>query len=80
VAEYAWRLSTFGTERSAVSFRRGTFEATAGPLLCDVLVLRVAGPGGANAKHTGFVPQFVLDVDAVLATNSGASVVVTKTR
>lgn len=35
--------------------------------------------GGAwwrSAKHTGFIPGFVLDVDGMLAKNRGASVVV----
>jgi hypothetical protein len=40
-------------------------------------------PGGESwwrkAKHIGFHPEFVLDVDAVLAKNGGASVVVKET-
>jgi hypothetical protein len=31
-----------------------------------------------SAKHAGFIPGFVADVDAVLAKNSGASVAVNK--
>jgi len=54
LAEYAWRLSTFGTERSAVSFRRD-FEATADHYCATCSVLPWQDPGGATPKHTGFV-------------------------
>jgi hypothetical protein len=41
-------------------------------------------PGGESwwrkAKHIGFPPGFVLDVDAVLANDSGASFVVKEDR
>ena len=48
-------------------FPKGTFEATAGALLGTLL----RTPGGESwwrkAKHIGFHPGFVTDVDAVLA-------------
>src|SRR5438874_12499703 len=57
-------------------FPKGTFESTAGPLLCGLLRTARGGTWWRSAEHTGFIPGFVLDVDAVLAKNSGVSVVV----
>jgi hypothetical protein len=53
---------------------------TAGPLLCDLLRTPRGGTWWLNAKHTGFIPAFVADGDAVLARNSGTSVVVNPTK
>lgn len=48
-------------------FPKGTFEATAGVYLSDLL-RPVAGKAWWDSnKHKGFVPQFVADVDALLA-------------
>jgi hypothetical protein len=49
-------------------------------LLCDLLRTPRGGTWWLNAKHTGFIPAFVADVDAVLARNSGTSVVVNPTK
>ena len=53
-------------------FPKGTFEATAGALLGTLL----RTPGGDSwwrkAKHIGFHPGFVSDVDAILAGNAGS--------
>jgi hypothetical protein len=54
-------------------FSEGAFEATGGALLGTLL----RTPGGESwwrkAKHIGFPPGFVLDVDAVLARETGAA-------
>jgi hypothetical protein len=74
--EYAWAAFHIWDRTQRGVFPKGTFEATAGPLLCDVLSTARGGTWWRSAKHTGFIPGFVLDVDAVLAKNSGASFVV----
>ena len=76
LAEYAWAAFHIWDRTQRGVFPKGTFEATCGPLLCDVLGTARGGTWWRGAKHTGFIPGFVLDVDAVLAKNSGASVVV----
>src|ERR1700752_4180978 len=64
--ENAWAAFHIWDRTQRGIFPKGTFEATGGALL-DTL-LRTAG--GQNwwrkAKHIGFPPGFVLDVDAVL--------------
>lgn len=57
-------------------FPKGTFELTTGPHLCGLLRTERGGAWWRGAKHTGFIPGFVADVDAVLAKDNGASVVV----
>jgi hypothetical protein len=74
--EYAWAAFHIWDRTQRGVFPKGTFEATAGPLLCDVLGTVRGRTWWRSAKHTGFIPGFVLDVDAVLAKNSGASFVV----
>ena len=73
--EYAWASFHIWDRTQRGVFPKGTFEATCGPLLCDVLRTTRGGTWWRSAKHTGFIPGFVLDVDAVLARNRGASVV-----
>ena len=74
LAEYAWAAFHIWDRTQRGVFPKGTFEATAGPLLCDVLSTARGGTWWHSAKHKGFIPAFVLDVDAVLAGNGGASV------
>jgi len=57
-------------------FPKGTFELAVGPHLSGLLRTVRGEAWWRSAKHTGFIPGFVLDVDAVLAKNSGVSVVV----
>jgi hypothetical protein len=57
-------------------FPKGTFELTAGPLLSGLLRTERGGAWWSSAKHTGFIPGFVADVDAVLAKDNKTSVVV----
>jgi len=76
LAEYAWAAFHIWDRTQRGIFPKGTFESTAGPLLCGLLRTARGGAWWRSAKHTGFIPSFVLDVDAVLAKNSGVSVVV----
>src|SRR6266571_7211580 len=76
LAEYAWASFHIWDRTQRGVFPKGTFELTAGPLLCGLLRTARGRTWWRSAKHTGFIPGFVLDVDAVLAKNSGASVVV----
>jgi hypothetical protein len=71
--EQAWAAFHIWDRTQRGVFPKGTFEATAGPLLCDVLKTVRGEDWWRGAKHTGFIPGFVLDVDAVLAKNGGAS-------
>jgi hypothetical protein len=65
--ENAWAAFHIWDRTQRGIFPKGTFEATAGALLGTLL----RTPGGeswwSKAKHVGFHPGFVLDVDAVLA-------------
>jgi len=76
LAEYAWAAFHIWDRTQRGIFPKGTFESTAGPLLCGLLRTARGGTWWRSAEHTGFIPGFVLDVDAVLAKNSGVSVVV----
>jgi hypothetical protein len=76
LAEYAWASFHIWDRTQRGVFPKGTFESTAGPLLCGVLGTARGGTWWRSAKNTGFVPGFVLDVDAVPAKKSGVSVVV----
>ena len=65
--ENAWAAFHIWDRTQRGIFPKGTFEATAGALLGTLL----RTPGGESwwgkAKHVGFHPLFVADVDAVLA-------------
>jgi hypothetical protein len=65
--ENAWAAFHIWDRTQRGIFPKGTFEATGGALLDTLL----RTPGGESwwrkAKHIGFPPGFVLDVDAVLA-------------
>src|SRR5690242_18338456 len=65
--ENAWAAFHIWDRTQRAIFPKGTFEATAGALLGTLL----STPGGETwwhtAKHIGFPPGFVLDVDAVVA-------------
>src|SRR6266571_8933413 len=76
LAEYAWASFHIWDRTQRRVFPKGTFELTAGPLLCSLLRTTRGEAWWRSAKHVGFIPRFVLDVDALLAKHSGASVVV----
>ena len=77
--EYAWASFHIWERTQRGIFPKGTFEWTAGPLLSGLLRTVRGGAWWRSAKHTGFIPGFAADVDAVLAKDSGAPVVVDET-
>jgi hypothetical protein len=79
LAEHLWASFHIWERTQRGIFPKGTFEATAGPLLCELLRTARGRAWWRSAKHAGFIPGFVVEVDAVLAKNpGGASVVVNK--
>jgi hypothetical protein len=72
LSEHAWAAFHIWERTQRGIFPKGTFEITAGPLLCSLLTTARGGAWWRSAKHTGFIPGFVSDVDAILAWNSGA--------
>ena len=66
LAENAWASFHIWERTQRGIFPKGTFELMAGPLLSGLLRTE------RGAKHTGFIPAFVADVDAVLARESGS--------
>ncbi|HZF16223.1 MAG TPA: hypothetical protein VE046_09805 [Steroidobacteraceae bacterium] len=67
LAEQAWAAFHIWDRTQRGIFPKGTFEATGGALLCSVLKPSRGAAWWRSAKSIGFVPQFVADVDAVLA-------------
>jgi hypothetical protein len=65
--EYAWASFHIWDRTQRGVFPKGTFELTAGPLLCDLLKTTGGGAWWRSAKSKGFIPAFVSDVDALLA-------------
>ena len=65
--ENAWASFHIWDRTQRGVFPKGTFEATAGALLGTVLATPRGGEWWHHAKHVGFPPAFVADVDAVLA-------------
>ena len=76
LAEHAWASFHIWDRTQRGVFPKGTFELTAGPLLCSLLRTARGEAWWHSAKDVGFIPRFVVDVDAVLAKNREASVVV----
>jgi len=75
LAEHAWAAFHIWDRTQRGIFPKGTFEMTGGALLCSVLRTVRGGAWWRSAKQTGFIPQFVADVDAMLAKDVEASVV-----
>ena len=71
--EYAWASFHIWDRTQRGVFPKGTFEATAGVMMCDLLRTSRGEAWWCSAKHVGFIPGFVADVDALLAKNSRAS-------
>ena len=76
LAEHAWAAFHIWDRTQRGVFPKGTFELTAAPLLCSLLRTPRGEAWWSGAKHKGFIPGFVFDVDALLARDSSASVVV----
>ena len=73
--ENAWASFHIWDRTQRGVFPKGTFEATAGPLLSAILNTVRGAAWWHEAKHVGFIPGFVADVDAVLAKSSAAPTV-----
>jgi hypothetical protein len=73
LAEYAWASFHIWDRTQRGVFPKGTFEATAGPLLASVLRTPRGSAWWHRAKLAGFIPAYVADVDAVLAGSVGAA-------
>jgi hypothetical protein len=71
LAEHVWASFHIWDRTQRGVFPKGTFELTAGPLLSGMLRTVRGGAWWRSAKHAGFIPGFVADVDAVLARKSG---------
>ena len=67
LSEYAWASFHIWDRTQRGVFPEGTFEATGGLLLCQVLRTKRGGAWWRTAKTQGFIPQFVTDVDTLLA-------------
>jgi len=75
LAEYAWASFHIWDRTQRGVFPKGTFEATAGAMICDLLRTPRGEAWWRSAKHVGFIPGFVADVDALIQ-NSKVSTVV----
>ena len=64
--EHAWASFHIWERTQRGIFPKGTFELTAGPLLCSLLRTPRGEAWWRDAKHKGFIPAFVSDVDTVL--------------
>jgi hypothetical protein len=74
--EQAWASFHIWDRTQRGIFPKGTFELTAGAYLSGLLRTVRGEAWWRSAKFIGFHPGFVVDVDAVLAKDSAASVVV----
>ena len=79
LAENLWASFHIWERTQRGIFPKGTFELTAGPHLSGLLKTVRGEAWWRSAKHIGFIPGFVADVDAVLAKDNGASVPVNPT-
>jgi len=71
LAEHAWAAFHIWDRTQRGVFSKGTFEMTCGPLLCGLLRTVRGAAWWHDAKYVGFIPGFVLDVDAMLAKDNG---------
>lgn len=74
LAEYAWAAFHIWDRTRRGVFPKGTFELTGGALLCEVLCSPLGEAWWRNAKSSGFIPEYVADVDAILAADSRISI------
>ena len=82
LAENVWASFHIWERTQRGIFPKGTFELSCGAHLCGLFRTAGGARWWRSAKETGFPPEFVVDVDAVLAKNakaySEASVAVNK--
>ena len=67
LAEYSWAAFHIWDRTQRGVFPKGTFEMTGGSLLCAILSRPRGSAWWRSAKSVGFIPEFVADVDAMLA-------------
>jgi hypothetical protein len=72
LGEQAWAAFHIWDRTQRGIFPKGTFEATGGALLDGLLRTTGGESWWRKAKHIGFPPRFVSDVDAMLAKNGQA--------
>jgi hypothetical protein len=73
LAENAWAAFHIWDRTQRGIFPKGTFELTGGALLCALFRTVRGVAWWQGAKHTGFIPGFVADVDAMLARDEVAT-------
>jgi hypothetical protein len=73
LAEHVWAAFHIWDRTQRGVFAKGTFEVTAGPLLSGLLGTARGGAWWRGAKKAGFIPEYVADVDAVLAKDAEAT-------
>jgi hypothetical protein len=73
LAENAWAAFHIWDRTQRGIFPKGTFEITGGALLCDLLGTTRGGQWWAGAKAKTFIPEFVVDVDAIIAKDAEVS-------
>lgn len=67
LGEYAWAAFHIWDRTRRGVFPKGTFEFSCGPILGDVLRTARGGAWWRNAQAVGLIPEFVADVDTILA-------------
>lgn len=70
LAENAWAAFHIWDRTQRGVFPKGTFEQTGGVLFANLLRTRRGGDWWQKAKTAGFIPEFVTDVDAMLASEN----------
>ena len=70
--ENAWAAFHIWDRTQRGVFPKGTFEATGGLLLCELIRTAYGMTWWQGTKHRGFYPGFVTDVDAMLAVPAAA--------
>jgi len=71
LSENVWAAFHIWERTQRGVFPKGTFELTTGAHLCDLLRTERGATWWRKAKHAAFIPGFVVDVDALLARDSG---------
>lgn len=74
LAENAWAAFHIWDRTQRGIFPKGTFELTGGAYLRGLLSTPRGSAWWRSAKHTGFLPAYVVDVDAILAKETKVSV------
>ena len=73
LAENAWAAFHIWDRTQRGIFPKGTFELTGGALLCGLLRTVRGDEWWRGAKLSGFIPEFVADVDRMIAKGVEAS-------